>query len=281
MWNAFRRIVSSEKYLAGLFLFTLTVMISIDWQLFQNMGNYRDMLRSAHENMFLLSVNGEEIVTGFLIGGPLITSIVCGGVFSEDLKQNNMPMQMVRGSLKKYHLGNTAAVFLASFLLLVIPLLLNAVVSMLCYTGGLALDNSNMIPEYALVELAKRHSMHSALELLFVTNPSLFAILNACFTGFVFALFAVMNYCISCMTSKDAVLCNTLTFGVYVLMNVVPMFFPESWNFSGSVLMACMDGAGGPGNLNVVYVTAQTACIAIVSIFMLMAGIRKWERGEL
>lgn len=172
-------------------------------------------LRSAYDNTLFTSLSIRFIMLIIAIVGPLIISFAFGDIYIEDLENNCVSLILTRENKKKYHRNNLLAVFILSFFIMLIPLLINLALCLITYPLE-GLDNSTFTPSF-VIKLPKGNY----IECLEVLHPFAYTMFCNLTPSITFAIFACITYCLSMIIKTNKYLCSLLSYGIYVGSGII------------------------------------------------------------
>lgn len=220
-------------------------------------------LRSAYDNTIFTALDIRFIVLIIAIVGPLIISFAFGDIYIDDLESNCVSLILTRENKKKYHRNNLLAVFILSFFIMLIPLLINLVLCLITYPLH-GLDNSTGTPAF-VINLPRGNY----IEYLRVLHPFAYNIFYMLTPSITFALFACLTYCLSMIIKTNKYLCCLLAYGVYIGSSIIlDKLHLEKYKFFSYInILSPNAGIGG---------FIKITIILIVIIFvMYLIGVNK------
>ncbi len=210
-----KRGMNRTKTIVIFLMLFLLAIFSFYFQAMLDFGNSVSTLRSAYENTMLISLELRFIMLIMTLIGPLIISFAFGDIYFDDLDSNCISLILTREEKRKYHRNNLLAVFIISFFIMLIPLLINLGLCMYTYplTG---FDNSTCTPAYVISKAPV-----NSLEYLRIYNPLRYNMIYIITPSIIFALFASVTYCISIVIKTNKYLCCLISYGIYIGFNLI------------------------------------------------------------
>ncbi|KYH31142.1 ABC-2 family transporter protein [Clostridium tepidiprofundi DSM 19306] len=212
---AIKRQVTRSKaifiFLCILLMALFTYYSEIKW----NYGAPTYFIRSAYENTFIQSLDSRYIVIILSIVGPIFISFAFSDIYIEDLNSQSISMLFTRDNKRKYHRNNILAIFILSFLILFIPLMINFILCLITYPV-VGLDNSTATPAFII-----HYDKNNILDIIRILHPSIYIIIRSAIPSLIFALFACITYCISLVIKANKYLCCFLSYSIYIGYNLI------------------------------------------------------------
>lgn len=200
----------------AVFLFIFFVSIFAFYiQASLNFGIPTVALRSAYENTLFTALESRFIMLIISLIGPLIISFAFGDIYFDDLESNCVSLILTRQSKKKYHRNNLLAVFILSFLIMLIPLLINLALCLFTYPLE-GLDNGTLTPAFVI-----NLPIGNYIQCLKALNPFAYNMFYIMTPSIIFALFACITYCLSVIIKVNKYLCCLISYGLYIASNII------------------------------------------------------------
>lgn len=215
LFKTIKRGLNRTKTIVVFFIFFLIAILAFYLQAMHDFGIPTSMLRSAYENTMFISLEVRYIMLIISLVGPLIISFAFGDIYFDDLESNCVSLILTRENKRKYHRNNLLAVFILSFLIMLIPLLINLGLCVFTYPLR-GLDNSTHTAAYII-----NTSSINSLEYLKVYHPLKYNMIYILTPSIVFALFACVTYCLSIIMKVNKYLCCLISYGAYIGSNLI------------------------------------------------------------
>lgn len=245
-----------------MFMFFVSIFAFYIQALF-NFGHSIISLRTAYENTLFIALDVRFIMLIIAIVGPLIISFAFGDIYIDDLECNCVSLILTRANKKKYHRNNLLAVFTISFLIMLIPLLINFALCLFTYPLE-SLDNSTLTPAF-VINLPRGNY----IECLRVLNPVAYNMFYILTPSITFALFACITYCLSMIIKINRYLCCLLSYGLYIGSSIVlDKLHLEEYKFL-SYINRLSSNAGIGGFIRI------TIILLIIIFLMYLIGVNK------
>lgn len=210
-----KRAITRSKAIFIFIFILIMVLFSYYRELMWNYGAPTYFLRSAYENTFMQSLNTSYMMMILAIVGPILISFAFSDIYLEDLHSQSISMIFTRGNKRKYHRNNILAIFVLSFLILFIPLMINFILCLITYPE-VGLDNSTATPSFII-----SYDKDSILDTIRILYPNLYTIIYSVIPSLIFSLFSCISYCISLMIQTNKYLCCFLSYLIYIGYNLV------------------------------------------------------------
>lgn len=211
-----RKRLLNIRYLIVLLVFLILVYNSLFQELSENIGLSTFFIRTASEISFLQNTLTRHYVNVLIITGPLLTMIACSGLYVDDCEANMLGPIFTRISKKKYHIYNIFTVFLLSFILIFLPLVIGYLISLISNPIYLAMDNASARPTFFIKEYGS-----SVLLQWEMFNPILFTFFHIFLTSVIFSIFAGLSYIISMVVSWSRYIPIITVFSFYIVYNIL------------------------------------------------------------
>lgn len=210
-----KRAINRNKAIFIFMCILIMILFSYYGRLEWNYGSPTYFLRSAYENTFIQSVHTRYMVMILAIVGPILISFAFSDIYLEDLHSQSISMIFTRGDRRKYHRNNILAVFVLSFLILFIPLMINFILCLITYPE-VGLDNSTATPAFII-----SYDKDSILDTIRILYPKLYTIIYSVIPSLIFSLFSCISYCISLIIRTNKYLCCFLSYSIYMGYNLL------------------------------------------------------------
>lgn len=197
-----------------LFIFSISIFAFYIQASF-NFGIPTGALRSAYENTIFTALDIRFIMLIIAISGPLVISFAFGDIYFDDLESNCVSLILTRENKKKYHRNNLFAVFILSFLIMIIPLYINLALCLFTYPIE-GLDNGTLTPSFVI-----NLPYDNYIECLKVIHPFAYNTFYILTPSITFALFACITYCISLIIKSNKYLCCLISYGLYIGSSII------------------------------------------------------------
>lgn len=215
LFTVIKRGLNRYKVIALFLVMFFIVMFAYYQESIENYGLYTTELRSAYESSLVGSLDTRYIIFILSIVGPLIVSFAFGDIYFEDLESNCIPIIFTRERKEKYHRNNIIAVFILSFLITFIPLIINLVLSLITYPLE-GMDNMYHLPAYVI-----KYNKENIFEYLRVFHPLAYNLICTNMISIVFALFSCITYVISMVIKFNKYVCCILSYSLYLGYNTL------------------------------------------------------------
>lgn len=263
LFAVIKRGVNRYKVIA-LFLVMFFISIFAYYQeAMEYYGLYTTELRSAYELSLIESLDTRYIMLILAIVGPLIVSFAFGDIYFEDLESNCIPFIFAREKKEKYHRNNIIAVFILSFLITFIPLIINLILSLSTYPLE-GIDNMRHIPAYII-----DYNKENVLSYLREFYPLAYNLICTNMVSIIFALFACITYVISMVIKFNKYVCCILSYGIYLGYNIIV----QSIGLDKYSIFRCIDMVGEKTGI-LVFINIVIVLVAIIAFFYFI-GIRR------
>lgn len=179
-------------------------------------GEYASNLIASYQ----LTVIGEFGALSFIlrIAIPLIAALPSAGIYYYEKKNNVLPVSFARsGSHKRYYFSALPAVFLASFIVVFLPLIINILLNEVTFPSE-AVRNVGNHPTSDDLYYIKGHSKYILFSGIYINHPHIynfiFTFLISAFSG----LIGLFTYNMSHLFKKN----NYLSFALFfIFSNIV------------------------------------------------------------
>ncbi|MBW9159399.1 hypothetical protein [Clostridium tagluense] len=234
-------------------IFAFYIQASLDF------GKPAISLRSAYENTLFTALDIRFIMLIIAIVGPLIISFAFGDIYFDDLESNCVSLILTRENKKKYHRNNLLAVFILSFIIMLIPLLINLALCLFTYPLE-GLDNGTFTPSF-VINLPKGNY----IEYLRILHPLAYNMFYILTPSIIFALFACITYCLSMIIKANKYLCCFVSYGLYIGSGIIlDKLHLEKYKFSSYInILSVNAGIGG-------FIKITIILIAIIFVMYLI-----------
>ena len=215
------RILYSGKYLWSMLALMVFVMAGFFLNYLMHDARVSDgyftYTNLAAAESFLLSGEYTSNLIAYCVVAPLVASLVCSSLFSEDEAAGMSEAIRTRERREVYHLKNILAVFLSAFLLSAIPLALNTLCVMLAFPlRDACMRNFQFYePAYGI-----QFRLDNPFEILAQYHPYLTIWLGIVFHGLVSAVVALFCYGVSVLARLRFYYCAAIAFLCYLLWNL-------------------------------------------------------------
>ncbi len=228
MWARLYRIMWKEKYLAVMLCLYLYMLAPLVAKMWQSQGNGILFAHNAFDESFLMSLYGSSYSMPFSFVGPLIAIVTCGNVFFDDLEAGCLPIMLTRESKHEYHGKNIASIIISCIFLFLVPLLLNLIVSLCCFSMKDSMMGSAYLSSTAYHNPYRDLSEHPNMLVLLREGRPLLRILLL-FGEYIctFSVFAVLNYCLGTIWKTKKYLCNIFVEFIFIGWDVLTSFLYE------------------------------------------------------
>ena len=215
LFSVIKRGLNRYKVMA-IFLVMFFISIYAFYQeAIQYYGLYTTELSSAYELCLIRSINTRFLISILTVCGPLIISFAFGDIYLEDFDSNCIPFIFTRERKEKYHKINILAVFILSFFITFIPMIINMALCLITYPLN-GTENMYLIPAY-IIEFDKGNF----LNYIMVFHPMIYNLLCICIISIVFSLFSCLTYVISMVIKSSKYICCIISYALYLGYNIL------------------------------------------------------------
>ncbi len=185
--------IRRKETVAMFYIVSLFVFVNFAINVFENWG--KDAMEMYHP-MKLLLLGSDSGAAGFYFRQcyPLLASIPAGFSFWKDRMSGEVVLQVARANKRDYFWGKAAAVFLVSFCVFALPLLLEIILNCLAFSlqaTGDASGGSIYDPYY--IEMVKRYMFSG----LYCWSPCAYAVVFVLIFGMVSGVLGVLTMAVS------------------------------------------------------------------------------------
>ncbi|WP_223066072.1 hypothetical protein [Paenibacillus caui] len=212
------------------FLFFLLSIGSFLFACYRSFGSDLMHIRSAYEMSLLQYTSTKTILIIELILLPLLAPIIYSDSFYSDLRTGIYKNVLTRTGFRSYLWAKEIVIFLATFLTIFIPLLINQLLCLITFpqTGY---DNRFNLPPYDIG--FQNYDSEAILDLLRLEHPMLYNLAFIILISLMAAAFAVFTYGVFLIIRKSRFI---IFAGVFLFMTLFSLlltsFGSYRWSFS-------------------------------------------------
>lgn len=181
-------------------------------------------LRSGYEMSILVHAYGQAILTTILFVLPLFACAIYSDSYIEDIKSGAYMYITTRCNKNKYIIAKGLVVVLSTFLVFLIPLLANLMLSLVVFP--MTSYETNGLPPYFIEYIPE-----DLFNWLRVENPLLFSLLSITIISFFASLYALLGYSISLFIRKNKLIPISAVMLSYLIIDVFISLWPNGYKY--------------------------------------------------
>ncbi|OXM16591.1 hypothetical protein [Paenibacillus herberti] len=250
----------------------LFFMLSIGAFLFVCYRNYgTDLLyvRSAYEMSILQGTSTRIVLTMELMLLPLMTPLIYSDSFTRDIHSGIFKGILTRVEIRTYLVAKAIIIFLVSFLIIFIPLLINQLLCLLAFPK-LGFDNRYNLPPYDIG--FQNYDSEAILDVLRLESPLLYNVTFMLLISLMGAAFSLFSYGIFLLFNKSRFVVFSGMFLFITIFNLgLSAIVSYRWSFTNLLV------PGNPGSLEVLFFWFLVLILGFITA--LLYTIKKREVG--
>lgn len=203
------------------FIFSFLMFMAIGAFLFTASSFYGFQLsfvRSAYESSMIQGIYSQFILSAEIILLPLLASIIYSDSFYADSKSGVYKSILARTDKKTYLIAKAIVIFAVTFLVFLIPLLINQLLSFTAFPL-VGFDNNYSLPSYD-IGIQNYSGQGWLFEVLRLQSPFLFNVVGMLKISLFAALFALLTYSVYFVYKKGKLAGIAGVFFLYIVLSI-------------------------------------------------------------